>query len=214
MAIHIEERSLELALVKAAGRLGLTQAELGYRVLSQSGGFLGFGKKVCIEAWAKDLNSDSSLEEDLRQFLLGLYVCMFGKKTDILMEKDLYGRLIFDIQCENLASQFRNSSKIAEAFEHLLRKQPREMRADLPFRIFVDAMGTRLQKEEELVNMAKTLSDKVYANQKPIVLNYQSPYDRKIIHLALDKDDRVYTKSIGIGHNRKLMILPSREMNA
>ena len=28
--------------------------------------------------------------------------------------------------------------------------------------------------------------------------------------MALDKDDRVYTKSIGSGPNRKLMILPSK----
>ena len=88
------------------------------------------------------------------------------------------------------------------------------MRTELPFRIFVDAKGIRLAKEKNLVNMAKDLSNKVFENQKPIVLNNQTPYDRKIIHLALDKDKRVYTKSIGVGQNRKLMILPSKEANA
>jgi spoIIIJ-associated protein len=58
--------------------------------------------------------------------------------------------------------------------------------------------------------MAKDLSEKVHENKKPIVLNYKSPYERKIIHMALDKDDRVYTKSIGSGPGRKLMILPSQ----
>ena len=56
--------------------------------------------------------------------------------------------------------------------------------------------------------MAHDLSNKVHENRRPIVLNYRNSYDRKIIHMALDKDRRVYTKSIGSGANRKLMILP------
>lgn len=60
------------------------------------------------------------------------------------------------------------------------------------------------------MQMAHDLSAKVHENKRPIVLNYKSSYDRKIIHMALDKDERVYTKSIGSGPNRKLMILPSR----
>ncbi|MEZ4743631.1 MAG: R3H domain-containing nucleic acid-binding protein [Bdellovibrionota bacterium] len=56
--------------------------------------------------------------------------------------------------------------------------------------------------------MANDLSIKVSENKRPVVLNYKSSYDRKIIHMALDKDEKVYTKSIGSGPNRKLMILP------
>ena len=49
--------------------------------------------------------------------------------------------------------------------------------------------------------------------KKPAILDYKSSYDRKIIHMALDQDDRVYTKSIGSGPNRKLMILPAKNQN-
>ena len=59
--------------------------------------------------------------------------------------------------------------------------------------------------------MAKNLSEEVCRNQRPVVLNYKSAYDRKIIHMALDEDERVYTKSIGTGSHRKLMILPVRK---
>ena len=65
-----------------------------------------------------------------------------------------------------------------------------------------------------LIEMAHDLSDKVHEKQKPIVLNYKSSYDRKIIHMALDKNDKVYTKSIGSGANRKLMILPVKQDQA
>ena len=100
-------------------------------------------------------------------------------------------------------------TRLAEAMEHLLRKMPRAM-SELPFRIFVDFNGSRKAREEELIDMAVDLSHKVFENKRPIVLNYRSSYDRKIIHMALDEDKRVYTKSIGTGANRKLMILPSK----
>ena len=58
--------------------------------------------------------------------------------------------------------------------------------------------------------MAQELSGQVYKNKRSITLKDKSSYDRKIIHMALDKDDLVYTKSIGSGSNRKLMILPSK----
>ncbi len=226
MKIRVEEKSLELAMVKAAGKLGITQSKLCYKILSRNAGFLGlFGKKVCIEAWASLAGGHSGedgmestelpdqLKEDLRQFLAQLCAKMCGEK--IVVQASLEGeRLAFDICDETLANQIAKNPKLAEALEHLLRKKPRHIKSELPFRIFVDANKVRMKKEMELITMAKDLSDKVFENQKPIVLNYQSPYDRKIIHMALDQDRRVYTKSIGVGHNRKLMILPSKEAHA
>lgn len=220
MTIRIEEKSLELAMVRAARRLGITQSQLGYKVLSKSNGFLGiFGRKITIEAWPIGetahvqchANNLDELQEDLRQFLIAIYFRMFAKKVKVDVQLDKNDRLIFNIHCTFLEEQMKNSTKIAESFEHLLRKKPRYLKSELPFRIFIDANHVRIRKEKDLISMAKDLSNKVYANQKPVILNYQSPYDRKIIHLALDKDKRVYTKSIGVGQNRKLMILPSKE---
>lgn len=100
--------------------------------------------------------------------------------------------------------------KIAESLEHILRKIPK-IKRELPFRVFVDVNEIRQSRETELVEMAQDLSEKVHDKKRPIVLNYKNSYDRKIIHMALDKDDRVYTKSIGEGSDRKLMILPSTD---
>lgn len=231
MTIKIEERSLQLALVRAAGQLGITQESLGYRVISKNKGFLGvFGKKVAIEAWVKNgknqhgsqrnsqpLKEDrkeladmeiSELKKDLKQFCQTVCKLMTGEDVTVeIYEED--SRLIFDIDNDYLCTQAAKNPKLAESFEHILRKKPRYLRQELPFRIFVDFRGVRLDRENELVDMAQDLSDKVHENKRPIVLNYRSSYDRKIIHMALDKDSRVYTKSIGSGPNRKLMILPN-----
>lgn len=243
MTIRVEEKSLEMALVKAAGQLGVAQSHMEYKVLNESAGFLGlFGKKVALEAWKKEKQTRGSknksqrsrnprleakreqnphvekrvlsesevedLSEDLRLFCEGI-CSQIDADGEVSVNKVMDGnRLVLDIQSDYLAAQIMKNAKLAEALEHILRKKPRHLRQELPFRIFVDCNGVRRHREQELVTMAQDLSAKVSENRRPIVLNYRSSYDRKIIHMALDQDDKVYTKSIGSGPNRKLMILP------
>lgn len=150
-----------------------------------------------------------NLIEDLKTFCAGICEFLVGKPVEIdaYLDKE---RLTLDIEDQKLASQVLKNTRLAESMEHILRKKPRYLKRELPFRIFVDACGIRAKREVELAEMAKDLSQKVIQHRKPIVLNYKSSYDRRIIHLALDKDERVYTKSIGTGVNRKLMILPAK----
>ena len=154
-----------------------------------------------------------ALRAELREFcssVCGMIVNEEVKVSDSLVD----GRLVLDIENDAVRDILVTNSKLAEALEHLLRKKPRQLRQELPFRIFIDADGNRKNREVELVQMAQDLSAQVHENKRPIVLNYKSSYDRKIIHMALDQDDRVYTKSIGSGPNRKLMILPSKDAPA
>lgn len=258
--INVQAKTLEQALIKACGLLGVSQEGLAYKVLKEdtSKGFMSFFKSssIEIEAWstnsrnngsqrssasrsstprsprshaptqertprysndedevpAEPLSVEKTLElvEELRSFCEGICALVTGE-TVAVTANNTDGRLILNIEDEYIAGQISKNSKLAEAMEHILRKKPRHLRQELPFRIFVDVSGVRRKREEELINMAQDLSSKVHENKRPIVLNYKSSYDRKIIHMALDKDDRVYTKSIGSGPNRKLMILPVKD---
>lgn len=150
------------------------------------------------------------LVNDLKDFCAG--ICQFIVGHDVGVTATVEeGRLVLDIDDDEMATQLNKNSKLAESMEHVLRKKPRHLKRELPFRIFIDARGFRIDREKELVEMAQDLSNKVHEKQKPIVLNYKSSYDRKIIHMALDKNEKVYTKSIGSGANRKLMILPIKQ---
>lgn len=180
------------------------------------GDILGGSSKISARVKSDDLEVEDlspeeveELKEDLRLFCQEICSAIAGRSLDVTAELD-DGRLILDCDDEYLAGQMLKNSKLAEALEHILRKKPRHLKRELPFRIFIDVQGVRRRRETDLVELAKDLSEKVHENKRPIVLNYKSSYDRKIIHMALDKDERVYTKSIGTGPNRKLMILPIR----
>lgn len=259
-AVTITAKSVEQAIVKAAGALAVNQDEIEYEVVKQDTGkgLFSFFKNPSVEikAWVKakpasrrvresrdserrhhrgdkfrtqevaDFDDEEgaelapkeslspekveALSKELADFCSGIVSRIAGEEVAVETRVD-DGRLILDIQSEYVAQQIAKNTKLAEAMEHILRKKPRHLRQELPFRIFVDVRGIRRKREEDLVQMALDLSAKVHANKRPIVLNYKSSYDRKIIHMALDKDTRVYTKSIGSGPNRKLMILPNRD---
>jgi len=151
-----------------------------------------------------------SVIEELRLFCAEICSRIAGK--DIEVKATLQGdRLRMDIQDEEIVQIMSENTKLAESLEHLLRKKPRHLKQELPFRVFIDAGNSRRGREEELTNVAKEMCEKVVESQRPMVLNYQSSYDRKIIHTTLEGDERVFTKSIGSGSNRKLMILPARD---
>lgn len=289
--VEFQAKSLDLALIKAAGSFGVSQAEIEFKVLEEKkGSFFGLFSKpeVTISAWLKSTQTQGSgrgrssdareggrprrssggrdargegrgdgrrdnglrrdgrdtsreprrarethdavprekvdavpltaeqqetLVNELRTFCAETCAHMVGETVNVSHEI-ADDRLIINIDHDEVAALISKSSKLAEALEHLLRKKPRHLKQELPFRVFIDAGGVRMQRERSLIQMASDLSEKVHENKRPIVLNYRSPYDRKIIHMALDKDERVYTKSIGNGPNRKLMILPSKESAA
>ena len=153
------------------------------------------------------------MTEELRLFCAEICSRITGTAVDV--KASIQGEhLRMDIQDEEISKILSENSKLAEALEHLLRKKPRHLKQELPFRVFIDAGNSRRGRDEELTAVAKEMSEKVVETQRPVVLNYQSSYDRKIIHTALESDARVFTKSIGSGSSRKLMILPARDNRA
>lgn len=173
-----------------------------------------YNKTADNSSEVKESFTDQEIEdikENIKAYCIGICEYLVDSENFHVEAYLSDGRLVLDIEDEYLSGQVAKNIKIAESIEHILRKKPKHLKRELPFRVFVDVNGIRQKREGDLIEMAQDLSEKVHGNKRPIVLNYKSSYDRKIIHMALDKDDRVYTKSIGVGNNRKLMILPVKK---
>ncbi len=87
----------------------------------------------------------------------------------------------------------------------ILSKQGREKK-----QVIVDTEDYRKKREESLVSLAEKVSQKVSKTKKPITLGNMTARERRIIHLTLQNDDSVVTRSRGEGHNRKIIVRPSR----
>src|SRR5438445_228735 len=76
-------------------------------------------------------------------------------------------------------------------------------------RMIVDVESYRDRRREALEQMAKRLAEKVKATGKVVSLSPMSPRDRRIVHLALQEDPAVTTRSHGDGQYRKVLLIPA-----
>ncbi|HPV02848.1 MAG TPA: RNA-binding cell elongation regulator Jag/EloR, partial [Clostridiales bacterium] len=73
-------------------------------------------------------------------------------------------------------------------------------------RVTMDVENYREKREETLVRLARRLADKVVRFRRSISLEPMNPYERRIIHSALQNNEFVETYSVGEDPNRKVVI--------
>jgi spoIIIJ-associated protein len=78
-------------------------------------------------------------------------------------------------------------------------------------RIVVDTEDYRARREESLVKLAKRLGDKARQLGRPVTVSPMNAHDRRIVHLALQNDRSLRTRSTGAGLYRKIIISPDKK---
>ncbi|MDA8123877.1 MAG: Jag N-terminal domain-containing protein [Deltaproteobacteria bacterium] len=76
--------------------------------------------------------------------------------------------------------------------------------------IVIDTEAYRKRREEALITLAMRIGEKVKKTKKPVTVGHMNAHDRRIIHLAIQNDTTLTTKSRGEGEYRNILILPVR----
>lgn len=76
--------------------------------------------------------------------------------------------------------------------------------------IVVDTEAYRKRREESLVALALRMGEKVKKTKKQVTIGHMNARDRRLIHLAMQDDEALTTKSRGEGEYRKIIILPAQ----
>ncbi|MBN1966684.1 MAG: Jag N-terminal domain-containing protein [Anaerolineae bacterium] len=76
--------------------------------------------------------------------------------------------------------------------------------------IVLDVEGYKSRREQMLCRLAKRMADQAIQLGRTVALEPMSPYERRIVHLALRDHPQVTTQSIGEGDHRKVTIIPNR----
>ncbi len=75
----------------------------------------------------------------------------------------------------------------------------------------VDVNGYKKQQENYIRDMAQDVAQEVVLNGRASTLEPMNSYDRRLVHLELEKNPKVKTESIGEGEDRKVIISPAIE---
>jgi spoIIIJ-associated protein len=78
-------------------------------------------------------------------------------------------------------------------------------------RVVIDSEGYRVRREKTLSQLAKNLEQKVKRTGRPAKLEPMNPYERRVIHTALQNSRFVTTESQGQGSTRHVVINPILE---
>ncbi|MBI4515148.1 MAG: Jag N-terminal domain-containing protein [Deltaproteobacteria bacterium] len=92
-----------------------------------------------------------------------------------------------------------------DALEYFLH---RALSRDEGGRIAVDSEGYRARRRETLEAMASRLAQQAKIRRKPMAMENLSPRDRRVVHMALQNEPGLTTRSSGDGYYRKLLIIP------
>ena len=134
----------------------------------------------------------SSLKVDVKTF--------FRDKDDF-DTKSLY----FEIEGDDSGLIIGRKGETLRSFEFLISFIIKRQ-LDKRVRVILDVEGYQERRRSNLVSIAESNAKKVIKYGKPIKMDPMSPFDRRIIHLALEKDKKVITESQGSGPRRQVVI--------
>ncbi|MEA2107827.1 MAG: Jag N-terminal domain-containing protein [Pseudomonadota bacterium] len=75
-------------------------------------------------------------------------------------------------------------------------------------RVYVDCGGFRSRHEHNIKKLALKLAAKAKKIRKPVTINALNAHDRRIVHLLIQEDKSLYSRSKGDGEYKKIIIYP------
>lgn len=77
---------------------------------------------------------------------------------------------------------------------------------EVELEIKVDSGGYLAAKEAELRGMAESAAARARDTQNQVLLNPLNPYERRLVHMALQKHEDIETESLGEGHLKRIAV--------
>lgn len=117
------------------------------------------------------------------------------------------GELILDLTGDDLAILIGRHGKTLDALQFLVSSATsRTMGFRYP--VVVDVEGYKARQREKLESIAVRAADRADAQGRSVKLRPMTPYERRIVHIALADDPRVTTESEGEGPSRRVVVIP------
>lgn len=139
--------------------------------------------------------------ETIRSFLV-----YFGaEEAEIDEYEGEEGELILDIVGENLAVLIGRHGKTLEAMQFLVSSIVSK-KTGYRHPVVVDVKGYRHRRKQKIIGIAKASAARAIRQKHEVKLRPMTPYERRIVHIALKDDKRVVTTSEGVEPNRYIVI--------
>jgi spoIIIJ-associated protein len=189
-------KNLDEALGHAEHVLKIPREKFAYEIVTEKTKLFGIrGKEIVIRAWPKKELDTSPvtrfLDTLLPHFPLNLEYQVKKKNENIFV--------IFDGEDKNML--LRRDGSLLLALQHVLNKVS-------PHKVQVDCEFYRRRKEKRLREYAQQVARQVSDTGRDEVLDLMNPYERRIVHIAVNQVPGITSESIGDGFLKRVKVFP------
>lgn len=200
--IEVTAKTLDDAITEACQKLSVTSDKLEYEVIEEgSAGFLGIGSKpAVIKARVK-----CSVTDKVKDFLNDVFDAM---KMEVIVDINLNEEektMDIDLKGDEMGILIGKRGQTLDSLQYLVSLVVNKGKQDY-IRVKVDTEDYRRRRKETLENLAKNIAFKVKRTKRAVSLEPMNPYERRIIHSALQDDKYVTTHSEGEEPFRRVVV--------
>lgn len=235
--IEFKAKTKSDAITDACRHFSIPSDKLDYEVIDEGKtGLLGFGAKpAIIKARVKEevvepepvlpadvpaaeevkevpseITADIDVEAAAKKFLADVFAAM--KMTVEIHTKynEALKTLDVDLSGDEMGVLIGKRGQTLDSLQYLISLIINKGTAEY-IRVKVDTENYRQRRKETLENLAKNISYKVKRTRRPVSLEPMNPYERRIIHAALQNDKYVTTHSEGEEPFRRVVVTPKRD---
>lgn len=132
-----------------------------------------------------------------------------GMEVEIALDIDEDGSLSINMSGPNMGILIGKRGQTLDSLQYLANRVANKHQSGY-VRVKLDTENYRARREETLKHLAKNIAHKVKRNRRPVALEPMNPYERRIIHSALQSNPYVTTHSEGEEPYRKVVITLKR----
>ena len=191
--IEISAKNVDDAITQATVQLGITSDQLEYEVLDKgSTGSLGIGSKNAVIKARKKF----SIDENVVEFLSSIFDAM-KMEVEILVAVNEEEHIIeVELKGDDMGILIGKRGQTLDSLQYLTNLAINK-HSDEYYKVKIDTEDYRKRRKETLENLAKNIAYKVKRTKRPVSLEPMNPFERRIIHSALQNDRYVTTHSEG-----------------
>jgi len=228
-------KTVSEAITEACQKFEVTSDRLDYEVVEEgSAGFLGIGSKpAVIKAAIKEVkeakeeaavqekiqseekvkpsakvqvNSDNTSYEDrAKVFLKDVFAAMKLEVAVTTAYDAVEKNLEINLTGDDMGMLIGKRGATLDSLQYLVSLVVNKDSEDY-IRVKVDTENYRERRKETLENLAKNIAYKVKRTKRSVSLEPMNPYERRIIHSALQNDKYVCTHSEGEDPFRRVVV--------
>lgn len=200
--VEFHGKTVEEALEKALIELKVSKDKVEYTITDE--GSKGFLNLIGSKPARIRVTLRKNILDDCRIFLEGIIIKM--QLNCIVSVEEMNDKIFANINGEDVGTIIGYRGETLDSIQYLLNIFVNKENKDVYKRVVLDAGSYRAKREDTLKNLATKTAYKVKKYGKTIKFEPMNPYERKIIHSALQNDDKVTTYSEGQEPFRRIVV--------